>query len=57
MNQLEPCKSSCEQVCGCLSLPVCLVFAGCEEDEADKASDIPFGSVGTVGMKRFAARH
>lgn len=32
---------------------VCFVFAGCEEDEADKASDIPFGSVGTVGMKRF----
>lgn len=32
---------------------VCLVSAGCEEDEVDKASDIPFGSVGTVGMKRF----
>jgi hypothetical protein len=31
---------------------VCLVFAGCEEDEVDKASDIPFGSVGTVGMNR-----
>lgn len=32
---------------------VCLVFAGWEEDKFDKASDIPFGSVGTVGMKRF----
>lgn len=32
---------------------VCLVFAGCKEDEFDKASDIPFGSVGTVGMNRF----
>lgn len=32
---------------------VCLVFVGCEEDEVEKASDIPFGSVGTVGMNRF----
>jgi hypothetical protein len=31
---------------------VCLAFADCEEDEFGKASDIPFGSVGTVGMKR-----
>lgn len=35
---------------------LCLASAGCEDDEDDNASDIPFGRVGTVGIKRFGFR-
>jgi hypothetical protein len=36
-------------------VPVCLALAGRSAGEVDNASDIPFGRVGIVGMKRFAA--